>query len=216
MPEKNPIVPLVYPPRSARGECPAASGQRVSGGRTRRGITAPRAPSGGTMRPFSSSDTPAALPTVRMNGRFETYSRISPAGMLSSVLRPSSVRTRIHVASVVRATRRYGELTPASPSRFGAATVCTVGAGAGFSDGGTTCNDPTGATATLGVTMTGAGVGFGDGGAGGGGGGPATAGGAGGAAGVTDGVAGVATAGTADASGLASGFDSARGSGLPS
>src|SRR5262245_12692644 len=172
-PEKNPIVPLVYPPRSARGEYLAASRQRFSGGRTRRGMTVPRDPSGGKIRPFSSSDTPAALPTVRTNGRFETYSRTSPAGMLSSVLRPSSVRTRIHVASVVRATRRYGELTPARPSRFGGATACTVGAGPRFSDGGTTCTDPTGATATLGVTMTGAGLGFG-GGVVGGGGGPAT------------------------------------------
>ena len=39
-------------------------------------MTAPLGPSGGRVRPFSSSDTPPALPSVSTNGRFETHSRI--------------------------------------------------------------------------------------------------------------------------------------------
>src|SRR5256885_3232120 len=75
-------------------------------------MTVPLGPSGGRGRPFSSSDTPPALPSVSTNGRFETHSRICPAGTVSSVLLPSSVRTRIQVGSDTRATRRYGEATP--------------------------------------------------------------------------------------------------------
>src|SRR4030095_3792688 len=87
--------------------------------------------------------------------------------MLSSLLRPSSVRTRIHVASLVRATRRYGEFTPASASRFGANAGCPV-AGAGPSEGGTICTEPTGAAgAGLTTVTTGAGVGGGATGVGG-------------------------------------------------
>src|SRR5947207_3681319 len=94
-------------------------------------MTAPLGPSGGSVRPFSSSVTPPALPSVRTNGRFDTHSRVSPAGIVSSVVRPSSVRTRIHVASDTRATSRYGEETPP-------VAACTFGShgGAGVAGGG--------------------------------------------------------------------------------
>src|SRR2546422_4303679 len=54
---------------------------------------------------------------LRTNGRFETHSRISPAGMFSSLIRPSSVRTRTHVNSDVRATSRYDDATPVTAAR---------------------------------------------------------------------------------------------------
>src|SRR5256885_15380403 len=96
-------------------------------------MTAPLAPSAGSGRPFSSKETPPALPMVRTNGRLEIHSRTSPGGTFSSLIRPSSVRTRIHVVSLVRATRRYGEeIDPASASSTGAtadgATTATGGA----------------------------------------------------------------------------------------
>jgi hypothetical protein len=90
-------------------------------------MTAPLGPSGGRVRPFSSSVTPPALPTVRTNGRFETHSRVWPAGNVSSVLRPSSVRTRIHVASDARATSRYGEATPPVAAWTSGSHGCGVG-----------------------------------------------------------------------------------------
>src|SRR2546426_5265106 len=58
---------------------------------------------------------------LRTNGRFETHSRISPAGMFSSLIRPSSVRTRTHVNSDVRATSRYDDATPVTAAGAGAA-----------------------------------------------------------------------------------------------
>src|SRR5262249_51390018 len=84
------------------------------GGRTSREITAPLGPRAGNTRPFSSKLTPPALPTVRTKGPFDTHSRTWPAGTVSSVIRPSSVRTRIHVGSDTRATRRYGDVTEAT------------------------------------------------------------------------------------------------------
>ena len=90
-------------------------------------MTAPLGPSGGRVRPFSSSVTPPALPTVSTNGRFETHSRVCPAGNVSSVLRPSSVRTRIHVASDARATSRYGEATPPVAAWTSGSHGCGVG-----------------------------------------------------------------------------------------
>src|SRR5437870_8327308 len=110
-----------------------AAGQRDSGGRTMRWMTAPLGPSGGSVRPLSSKLTPPAFPIVSVNGRLEIHSRTSPGGTFSSLIRPSSVRTRIHVVSLVRATRRYGEeIDPASPSSTGATAdgVTTVTGGA--------------------------------------------------------------------------------------
>src|SRR5258705_11089002 len=78
----------------------------MSGGRTNRVMTAPLAPSRGTGRPLSSRLMPPALPIVRTKGPLDTHSRTSLGAIVSSVVRPSSVRTRIHVVSVVRATRR--------------------------------------------------------------------------------------------------------------
>src|SRR3989441_12982847 len=72
-------------------------------------MTAPLAPSRGIGRPLSSRLTPPALPMVRTKGPLDTHSRTSLAGTVSSLVRPSSVRTRIQVVSVVRATSRYGE-----------------------------------------------------------------------------------------------------------
>src|SRR5437867_11276279 len=83
----------------------------VSGGRTIRVMTAPLEPSRGIDRPLSSRLTPPALPMVRTKGPLDTHSRTSLAGIVSSLVRPSSVRTRIQVVSVVRATSRYGETT---------------------------------------------------------------------------------------------------------
>src|SRR5437588_12745133 len=100
-------------------------------------MTVPLGPSGGSARPFSSSETPPALPSVSTNGRFETHSRIWPAGTVSSVLWPSSVRTRIQVGSDTRATRRYGEATPP-------VAACTSGS----QGGGATARDASAVTAT--------------------------------------------------------------------
>src|SRR5712692_4426043 len=60
---------------------------------------------------------------VTMNGRLEIHSRTSPAGIVSSDARPSSVRTRSHVDSMVRATRRYGDTTLLSWSGGGSMTT---------------------------------------------------------------------------------------------
>src|SRR5215470_16230451 len=84
----------------------------LSEGRTKRVTTESLAPSRGMGRPLSSRLTPPALPMVRTNGPFEIHSRISLAGIVSSLVRPSSVRTRIHVVSVVRAMSRYGSPSP--------------------------------------------------------------------------------------------------------
>src|SRR5262245_25741740 len=84
----------------------------LSEGRTKRVMTEPLAPSRGMGRPLSSRLTPPALPIVMTNGPFEIHSRISLAGIVSSLVRPSSVRTRIHVVSVVRAMSRYGSPSP--------------------------------------------------------------------------------------------------------
>ena len=75
-------------------------------------MTVPLGPNDGSDRPLSSKLTPPALPIVMTKGRFETHSRIEPAGTVSSVVRPSSVRTRIHVGSLTRATSRYGVEIP--------------------------------------------------------------------------------------------------------
>src|SRR5215470_613987 len=75
-------------------------------------MTVPLGPSGGSVRPLSSSVTPPALPSVKTNGRSETHSLVWPAGTVSSLLCPSSVRTRIQVASDARAMSRYGDPTP--------------------------------------------------------------------------------------------------------
>src|SRR5438445_497356 len=99
-------------------------------------MTAPLAPSAGSGRPFSSKETPPALPMVRTNGRFEIHSRTSPAGTFSSLVRPSSVRTRIHVVSLVRATSRYGDVASLKPSRFGGGTAAGVTGGTGAAAGG--------------------------------------------------------------------------------
>src|SRR3989441_572057 len=64
---------------------------------------------------------------LRTNGRFETHSRISPAGMFSSLIRPSSVRTRTHVNSDVRATSRYDDATPVTAAGAGVAGARGVG-----------------------------------------------------------------------------------------
>src|SRR5437764_11007535 len=100
-------------------------------------LTVPLGPSGGSARPFSSSETPPALPSVSTNGRFETHSRIWPAGTVSSVLLPSSVRTRIQVGSDTRATRRYGEATPP-------VAACTLGS----QGGGAAAREASAVTAT--------------------------------------------------------------------
>src|SRR5206468_12356324 len=106
-----------------------------SAGTTSRAITAPLGPSGGRRRPFTSRVTPPAFPMLRTNGRFEPHSRISPAGMFSSLIRPSSVRTRIHVNSDVRATSRYDEATPVTAvAAAGAGGVGADPAGVGSGD----------------------------------------------------------------------------------
>src|SRR5712692_367990 len=69
---------------------------------------------------------------VTMNGRLEIHSRTSPAGIVSSDARPSSVRTRSHVGSIVRATRRYGDTM--LPSWSGGGSTTTV---AGFASAAT-------------------------------------------------------------------------------
>src|SRR5207302_9406375 len=106
----------------------------LSEGRTNRVMTAPLAPSRGIDRPLSSRLTPPALPIVMTNGPFEIHSRISLAGIVSSLVRPSSVRTRIQVVSVVLATSRYGETT-LSRVEGGAGTLggISIGAAAGRS-----------------------------------------------------------------------------------
>src|SRR5688572_853932 len=83
-------------------------------------MTVPLAPNDGSGRPFSSKLTPPAFPMVITNGRLDTHSRTAPAGTVSSLVRPSSVRTRIHVGSLTRATSRYGVDTPV-------VAVCTCG-----------------------------------------------------------------------------------------
>lgn len=93
-------------------------------------MTVPRAPSGGSARPFSSKATPPALPIVSTNGWLETHSRTSPAGIVSSVIRPSAILTRTHVDSDTRAMSRYGDDTaPTTLGRF-------VGPGLGADDNG--------------------------------------------------------------------------------
>src|SRR6185436_14789655 len=136
MPEKNFIERkfITHRRREGRGGAAAGKAQRASGGRTMRWMTVPLGPSGGSARPLSSKLTPPALPIVRVNGRFEIHSRTSPGGTFSSLLRPSSVRTRIHVVSFVRATSRYGETTePTKASSDGVAgggvTAAVGGAG---------------------------------------------------------------------------------------
>src|SRR3989475_12292882 len=73
---------------------------------------------------------------LRTNGRFETHSRISPAGMFSSLIRPSSVRTRTHVNSDVRATSRYDDATPVTAAGAGVAGARGIGPGAPRGRGG--------------------------------------------------------------------------------
>jgi len=68
------------------------------------------------------------LPIVMTKGPFDTHSRISLGGIVSSLVRPSSVRTRIHVVSVVRAISRYGEPSPRTPAA-GAEAVAGAAAG---------------------------------------------------------------------------------------
>src|SRR5262249_57460804 len=75
----------------------------TSAGSTNRLMTAPLAPSRGTGRPLSSRLTPPALPIVRTKGPFDTHSRTSLGGIVSSLVRPSSVRPRIHVPSLLPA-----------------------------------------------------------------------------------------------------------------
>src|SRR5262249_22883033 len=116
---------------------------RTSAGSTMRLMTAPLAPSRGTGRPLSSKLTPPALPIVRTKGPLDTHSRTSLGGIVSSVVRPSSVRTRIQVVSVVRATRRYVDAM---------APDAATGAGVTGGVGGATA-----AALTLGVTAGGAG-----------------------------------------------------------
>src|SRR5207248_11318220 len=119
-------------------------------GTTSFGITTPLGPRDGRARPFSSSFTPPALPTVSVNGPDDVHSRTWPAGIVSSTVCPSAARTRIHVGSTVRATRRY----PGPPPVFGATAggggadiaggadgigmVGATGAGAGIARGGAT------------------------------------------------------------------------------
>jgi len=105
----------------------------LSEGRTNRVMTAPLAPSRGIDRPLSSRLTPPALPIVMTNGPFEIHSRISLAGIVSSLVRPSSVRTRIQVVSVVLAMSRYGEATPRTvvAAAVGADGTAGIGVAAG-------------------------------------------------------------------------------------
>src|SRR5262249_51346784 len=157
-------------------------------------MTVPLGPSGGSVRPLSSSVTPPALPSVSTNGRFETHSRLCPAGTVSSLLCPSSVRTRIHVASDARAIRRYGDptppvaaCTPGSHAGGGAAAregsgVMTAPAGTGVGDGAV--GDVTTAGGFVGGVLVGA--------LGGAGSAAAGAGGEGGAAGGASASGGVA------------------------
>jgi hypothetical protein len=64
-------------------------------------------------------------------------------GIVSSVVRPSSVRTRIQVVSVVRATSRYGDAAEGdaeagagvTDDERGGATVGATAAGAGWGCG---------------------------------------------------------------------------------
>ena len=99
------------PRPSARGcaAAPAGRAPRGSGtgsrareagrwGSSSRWITVPFGPSGGRALPFSATSTPPALPMVTRKRRSAAHSRLAPAGSSSSVTRPSSVWTRIHVA----------------------------------------------------------------------------------------------------------------------
>src|SRR4051812_47692688 len=96
-----------------------------------RWMTVPLGPNGGSVRPLSSKLTPPALPIVSVKGRLEIHSRTSPGGTFSSLMRPSSVRTRIHVVSLVRATSRYGdEIEPTRPSSAGPGVVIAATGGA--------------------------------------------------------------------------------------
>ena len=104
-------------------------------GRIIRVTTEPLAPSRGTGRPLSSRLTPPAFPIVMTKGPFEIHSRISLAGIVSSLVRPSSVRTRIHVVSVVRAINRYGEASPRAPGAEAAAGVGPAVGGAAIALG---------------------------------------------------------------------------------
>src|SRR5439155_15943127 len=107
----------------------------LSEGRTNRVTTEPLAPSRGIARPLSSRLTPPALPIVITKGPFEIHSRISLAGIVSSLVRPSSVRTRIHVVSVVRAINRYGEASPRAPGAEAAAGAGAAAGGAAVAPG---------------------------------------------------------------------------------
>src|SRR5262245_63120257 len=112
-------------------------------------MTVPLGPSGGSVRPLSSSVTPPALPSVRTNGRFETHSRVCPAGTVSSLLCPSSVRTRIQVASDARAMSRYGDPTPpvaawTPGSHAGGGTAARGGSGVMTAPAGTGVGDEAG------------------------------------------------------------------------
>src|SRR5947207_8307594 len=158
---------LLRPPEPLAKPVPETPEERhwPSEGRTSRAIAAPLRPSGGRRWPFSSRVTPPALPMLRTNGRFETHSRTSPAGMFSSLIRPSSMRTRIHVSSDVRATSRYvaaTSVTPAGAVAGGDAGVWTGAAGVGGRIAGRTV----GATgsATLEGVASGAGAAIGGGG----------------------------------------------------
>src|SRR5215813_6930486 len=130
----------------------------LSEGRTKRVMTEPLAPSRGMGRPLSSRLTPPALPIVMTNGPFEIHSRISLAGIVSSLVRPSSVRTRIHVVSVVRAIKRYGKPSPraatveAVAGEAGAEAV--TGAAAGGAAMALAVEAVPGVAVTLGVAAT--------------------------------------------------------------
>src|SRR5215470_5790117 len=130
----------------------------LSEGRTKRVTTEPLTPSRGMGRPLSSRLTPPALPIVMTNGPFETHSRISLAGIVSSLVRPSSVRTRIHVVSVVRAINRYGNPSPRAPrveagaGEAGAEAV--TGAAAGGAGMALAVEAVPGVAVTLGVAAT--------------------------------------------------------------
>src|SRR5436309_15291664 len=56
--------------------------------------------------------------------------------MFSSLIRPSSVRTRTHVNSDVRATSRYDDATPVTAAGAGVAGAGGIGAVAGGVRGG--------------------------------------------------------------------------------
>src|SRR5439155_23832784 len=146
----------------------------VSAGRTSCRMTTPLAPSGGMGRPLSSRVTPTALPTEMMKGRLDTHSRTCPGGIVSSLVLPSSVRTLIQVSSVVRATSRYDETSPARAAGEGAGTdaatpgeVALGGGAAGCWTLGDGCagGGVTGAWATT-LSAGGAGAGAGAGSAG--------------------------------------------------